>query len=178
MTGAALVVRRARAGDAADFSRMMSEPEVYANLMQLPLPSEDAWRSRLEAYAAGGRDDLQLVAELDGRVVGSLGLHPQTTLRRRHAALLGISVERSAQRRGVGTALLQAACDYADGWAQILRIELTVFTDNAAALALYQRFGFRIEGTHRAYAMRAGGYADVHAMARLHPRPPQLGWPT
>ena len=172
-----LVVRRARAGDAADFARMMGQPEVYANLMQLPLPSEDAWRARIESYAAAGRDDLQLVAELDGRVVGSLGLHPQTALRRRHVALLGVSVERAAQRRGVGSALMQSACDYADGWAQILRIELTVFTDNAAALALYRRFGFRIEGTHRGYALRNGEYDDVHAMARLHPRPPALGWP-
>ncbi len=173
---AALVVRRARPADAADFARMMGEPEVYSNLMQLPLPSEDAWRARLESFAGAGRDDLQLVAEVDGRVVGSLGLHPLAQTRRRHAAMLGISVERAHQRRGVGSALLRTACDYADGWAGILRIELTVFSDNAAAIALYRRFGFRLEGTHRAYALRDGVYADVDAMARLHPRPPPLAW--
>jgi L-phenylalanine/L-methionine N-acetyltransferase len=64
--------------------------------------------------------------------------------------------------------------DAADRWLGILRIELTVFTDNARAIALYRRYGFVLEGTHRAYALRDGAYADVHAMARLHPNPPRL----
>jgi L-phenylalanine/L-methionine N-acetyltransferase len=67
-------------------------------------------------------------------------------------------------------------CDYADSWAQILRLELTVFVDNAPAIALYERFDFRTEGTHRAYAMRDGVYCDVLTMARLHPRPPSVSW--
>lgn len=170
-------VRRARPADAAAFTRLMGEPGVYANLMQLPLPSEELWRKRLETLAEPDRPDLQLVAEIDGQVVGSAGLHPAPQLRRRHAAVLGISVATAAQGQGVGGALMQALCRYADGWGQLLRIELTVFTDNARAIALYQRFGFRHEGTHRAYALRDGVYADVHAMARLHPQPPRVGWP-
>ena len=73
-----------------------------------------------------------------------------------------------------GSALMAAMCDYADRWAGVLRLELTVFVDNAPAIALYRKFGFEIEGTHRAYALRDGRYADVHAMARLHPDPPAL----
>jgi L-phenylalanine/L-methionine N-acetyltransferase len=64
--------------------------------------------------------------------------------------------------------------DWADNWAAVLRIELTVFTDNARAIALYQRHGFAQEGVMRAYALRDGAYADALAMARLHPRPPAL----
>jgi putative acetyltransferase len=69
---------------------------------------------------------------------------------------------------------MTALLDWADHWAQILRIELTVFTDNAPAIALYRKFGFELEGTHRAYALRDGVYGDVYAMARLHPNPPAL----
>ena len=116
-----------------------------------------------------------LVAEVDGHVVGSSGLHPAApALRRRHALMLGISVAPEAQRRGVGSALMAAMCDYADRWAGALRLELTVYADNAPAIALYRRFGFEVEGTHRAYAMRDGRYADALCMARLHPNPPQL----
>jgi putative acetyltransferase len=87
---------------------------------------------------------------------------------------LGLSVAREFQRRGVGSALMAAICDYADDWAGVLRLELTVYTDNEAAIALYRKFGFVIEGTHRAYALRNGAYADAYAMARLHPHPPTL----
>jgi L-phenylalanine/L-methionine N-acetyltransferase len=169
-----LLIRRAKAADAADFVRMMGDALVYPGLMQLPMPSEAMWRKRLEEGEDAAGHDLQLVAELGGAVVGSAGLHPVPKLRRRHVAMMGISVAAAAQGQGVGTALMQALCDYADNWAQLLRIELTVFTDNTRAIALYQRFGFVHEGTHRAYALRAGLYADVHSMARLHPKPPQL----
>ena len=173
-----MTVRRMSVADAADMARLMAHPEVYASLMQLPMPSVELWRTRLEGNAAPERSaELHLAAEVGGRVVGSAGLHPQLALRRRHAAMLGISVAADAQGRGVGSALMQAVCDYADGWAQLLRIELTVFVDNRRAIALYERFGFRHEGTHRGYAMRDGAYADVFSMARLHPAPPQLAWP-
>ncbi len=85
---------------------------------------------------------------------------------------LGISVARGAQRRGVGTAMMNAMCDYADGWVGAMRIELTVYTDNLAAIRLYERHGFQIEGTHRGYALRDGVFVDAHAMARWNPHPP------
>jgi putative acetyltransferase len=52
---------------------------------------------------------------------------------------------------------------------------LTVYTDNAGAIALYRKFGFVDEGVHRAFALRDGVYVDALAMARLHPNPPRLG---
>ena len=50
-----------------------------------------------------------LVAILDGKVVGTAGLHPVgTALRRRHAMELGICVAAPAQGHGVGKALMAA----------------------------------------------------------------------
>jgi L-phenylalanine/L-methionine N-acetyltransferase len=174
MPDLAIQVRRARPSDAAAFARIMSHPEVYPGLLQLPMNDEAFWRTRLETSTAAGSNVLSLVAERAGQVVGTAGLHPAAELRRRHCGHIGISVDPHAQRLGVASALMQAMCDYADQWAQIWRIELTVFTDNLGAIALYEKFGFGIEGTHRAYAMRHGAYADVHAMARLRAQPPVL----
>ena len=175
---AALRIRRAQPGDAAAFVRIMGHPEVQANLMQLPFPGLAQWSARLTEGAAPDRADLPLVAELpdahgDWQVVASAGLHPAgPALRRRHVMTLGISVAPEAQGQGVGHALMAAMCDWADRWGQVLRIELTVFVDNARAIALYQRHGFCIEGRHVGYALRDGAYADVLSMARLHPAPP------
>lgn len=170
-----ITVRRATPRDAAAYARLMSDPQVYGNLLQLPMPTEELWQTRLSESSAAGKPDLLLCAEVGGEVVGTSGLHPAgIPLRRRHAWMLGISVATAAQRRGVGRALMGAMCDYADRWIGALRLELTVFTDNEPAIALYRQFGFQIEGTHRGYALRDGVYADVHAMARLHPNPPML----
>lgn len=37
--------------------------------------------------------------------------------------------------------------DLADNWLMLARIELGVFTDNEKAIKLYEKFGFKIEGT-------------------------------
>jgi putative acetyltransferase len=168
-----ITVRRASPKDAAAYARIMGDPAIYSGLLQAPYNDQEVWHARLAESSAPGKLDLLLVAERHGEVVGSCGLHPAgTQLRRRHAMFLGISVAREAQNQGVGSALMQAMCDYADNWAQVLRLELTVFVDNAPAIALYRKFGFEVEGTHRAYGMRAGRFVDALAMARLHPNPP------
>ena len=170
-----ITIRRASPRDAAAYARMMGDPAVFSGLMQLPFTSEEIWHERLVDSCDPGKPDLHLAAELHGEVVGSAGLHPVgPMLRRRHVMMLGISVAREAQGRGIGSALMAALCDYADRWAGTLRMELTVYTDNAAAIALYRKFGFEIEGTHRGYAMRDGRYVDAFAMARLHPNPPRI----
>jgi len=170
-----LTIRRALPSDAPGFVAMMGDPEVFASLLQNPYPTEDAWRLRLQEQTAPGKLDLHLVAVRDGALLGSAGLHPASpALRRRHVMSLGISVATAAQGQGVGSALIAALLDYADQWGQVLRLELSVYADNARAIALYQRFGFETEGRMRAYALRAGQYVDTLAMARLHPNPPAL----
>lgn len=169
-----LVIRRATPDDAAAHARIMSDPDVFPGLLQMPFGDVAAWRQRLSDVGAPGRPDVPLVGVLDGEVVATAGLFgsaPQ--LRRRHAVSLGISVDPAFQRRGIARRLMAALTDYADQWAGVLRIELTVWADNEHAVRLYQRHGFEIEGRLRAYALRAGRYVDALAMGRLHPNPPR-----
>jgi putative acetyltransferase len=111
-----------------------------------------------------------LVAEIDGLVVGSGGL-TVFSRRRAHVGSIGMGVDQGFQGRGVGTALMTALIDLADNWHNLRRLELEVYTDNEAGIRLYQRFGFAIEGTHRAYVWRDGAWADVYSMARLRDEP-------
>jgi L-phenylalanine/L-methionine N-acetyltransferase len=72
-----------------------------------------------------------------------------------------------AERKGIGTALMQAAVDLADKWLNLTRVELEVYTDNAPAIQLYKKFGFTCEGTLAQFAFRNGQYVDSYLMARL-----------
>jgi putative acetyltransferase len=159
-SGHPIVIRRAEPADAEAIHETFLGPRVIAGTLQLPYPSLEMWRKRLAEVPA---NDYILVATVAGEVIGSLGLHAASkSPRRRHVGALGVSVR-------VGSALLKAAIDLADGWLNYQRLELSVYTDNLGALHLYRKFGFAIEGTCRAYAFRDGRYVDAYQMARLHP---------
>jgi L-phenylalanine/L-methionine N-acetyltransferase len=171
---AGVTLRRATVADAEALAVLMADEAVYAGVLQMPYPTADMWRKRLEPQATDNFS-LHLIAVASGAVVGSAGISVQgSTPRRRHAGWLGMTVAAEWQGKGIGTFLMDALLDWADNWAGLMRIELTVYTDNARAIALYEKAGFAHEGTHRAYALRAGRFVDAHAMARLHPNPPQL----
>ena len=168
MTGGhPIVVRRAEPGDADAIHATFLGPRAIAGTLQLPYPSVEAWRKRISEFAP---EDYLLVATIAGEVIGNLGLHAGSkSPRRRHVGYIGMAVRDDRQRRGVGTALMEAAIDLSDRWLNYRRLELTVYTDNVAAFELYRKFGFAIEGTCRAYAFRDGAYVDAYMMARLHP---------
>lgn len=173
-----ITLRRARASDVADLVALFGEPSAYGGTLQTPYPAEGHWIPRV-ADPPAGSVDLHLVAvRVDGRVVASAGVQGMGSARRRHVVGLGIAIAPEAQGQRLGTAMVAALCDWCDRWVQVLRIELTVFTDNARAIALYRRFGFVEEGVHRGYALRDGVYTDVLAMARWHPAGGPVGRPT
>jgi putative acetyltransferase len=165
-------VRRVRVDDAEAFARVLADPSVFPHLLQMPYADPATWRTRLGETLAPGRQDVVLVAEAGDVVVGGGGLHPVgASPRRRHVMSLGLHVDPAWQGRGIGTLLMQSLCDYADRWLGLLRVELTVYTDNERAQRLYRRFGFVDEGVQRAFALRDGVYVDALAMARLNPDP-------
>jgi len=170
---APFTVRRATVADADGFAAMLGHPEVFPWLLQMPYPNAELWRARMAENAGQLKPDLLLVAAIDqGELVGGAGLHPAgASPRKRHVMMLGMQVQPAWQRQGVGTALLQAVCDYADNWLGLLRLELEVYADNHKAQALYRRLGFVEEGRHRCNAMRDGVYVDSLSMARLNPAP-------
>lgn len=163
-------LRRPRPDDAESFTALMNDDAVYPQTMQLPYTDAALWRERLKDPGGPGSMDLSLVAVAESKVVGTAGIHPAgPAVRRRHAMGLGITVAREWQGRGIGDLLMMALCHHADRWLGVQRLELTVYVDNARAVALYQKHGFEIEGTLRAFAMRDGVLVDAFTMARITP---------
>jgi len=159
-----IVVRHVETTDAQALHQLYSQPAVYRDTLQLPLPSKELWQQRIADLKPGMHN---LVACLDGQLVGQLTVELNQRVRRRHVATFGIGVDSRSQGKGVGSSLMKAMIDICDNWAAIERIELTVFTDNQPAIALYRKFGFEIEGTSRRYAMRDGVLVDAYHMARF-----------
>ncbi|MBK8170459.1 MAG: GNAT family N-acetyltransferase [Sandaracinaceae bacterium] len=180
-----LVIRATEPADTEALSRFFSQPSVHRGTLRTPYESVSTLQ---KCFVLDDPLQRSLVAEIRGVIVGEVSVTARSRERIRHTATLGMMVHEKYQGRGVGGALLDAAVDYAENWAGILRIELEVFVDNVAAIALYRSRGFNIEGIARAIALRDGVYVDAFRMARLaqvlpHPRllaedvtrtPPQL----
>lgn len=110
----------------------------------------------------------QMVAVTDDRVVGWCDIVRATGTHERHVGELGMGVVPEWRGRGVGKALLAetiAAADRLD----LLRIELSVHSDNPKATALYRKFGFLEEGRKVRARLKSGVPVDVILMARLVP---------
>jgi putative acetyltransferase len=154
------------------FVEFLGMPGVRRGTLQMPYPSRafvEGWLARMPAGTVA------LVAEIDGKAIGGVDLLPYAP-RRHHGAHLGIAVHDDYVGRGVGTALMRAALQIADGDLGLRRVELTVFVDNAPAIALYRRFGFVAEGITRCDSIRDGELVDALHMARLTD-PPALSTP-
>ena len=156
------VVRLLESRDIPQIQAIFSEPGAYANTLQLPYQSAEHWEKKL------AREGLtNLVAVRGDEVLGQLSLEVLQLPRRRHVATLGMGVKAAARGTGVGSVLLNAAIELCEKWVNVSRIELEVYTDNVAGVALYTKYGFEIEGTCKRYAFRDGQYVDVHIMARI-----------
>jgi L-phenylalanine/L-methionine N-acetyltransferase len=160
-----IAIRRTESSDYEAVRTIYAGAQVIWGTLQLPFPSAEQWRKRLAEPAEGL---FNLVACVDDEVIGQLGLHtfPHQP-RRRHVGNLGMAVRDDWHGKGAGTALMQAAVDLADKWLNLERLELDVYTDNEAAIRLYKKFGFVVEGTLARFAFRDGRYVDAYMMARL-----------
>jgi ribosomal protein S18 acetylase RimI-like enzyme len=106
----------------------------------------------VEARAASWTLDGTFVAVAGAEVIGSLHLDAS-----RHGfGEIGMAVAREWRGRGVGSALLATAIEWAREQG-LHKLSLSVFPHNTAAIAIYRRFGFVEEGRRVKHYRRASG---------------------
>jgi RimJ/RimL family protein N-acetyltransferase len=159
-----VIVRPASPRDAASFvegyrgvvaeRRFLQAEEVHTPVRIYRRRFRRSWTS----------EAAHLLAVEGDRVVGSLSIRRDIDPVTRHVATLGMFVVADRRSKGIGTALM------AEGirWARrhgVLRIELAVYPHNEAAIALYRKFGFDVEGRLVRHARKSYGYEDEILMA-------------
>jgi ribosomal protein S18 acetylase RimI-like enzyme len=111
-----------------------------------------------------------LIADAGDSIAGLVRLTGGESPFTQHSADLHINVHPDYRGMGIGSALMNRAMQWAQNNRIIRRVELEVLARNEAAIRLYQRHGFEIEGLNRAsYRMvdEDGALVDSLVMARL-----------
>ena len=119
-----------------------------------------------EAWDAAHLAEHRLVAVRDGQVVGWIALAPVSS-RCCYEGVAEVSayVSEEARGEGMGTALLARLVESSERGG-IWTLETGVFPENAASLALLQRFDFRVVGTRERIGQLHGLWRDVVFLER------------
>jgi putative acetyltransferase len=161
-----IIIRPPQPEDKADILELYQQPEVCRTILQLPSQGKGVIEARYGPRPAGL---FRFHALADGKAVGSAAIFRPQNPRRQHLAGLGMMVHRDYWGLGIGSRLMEAILDLADNWLCLHRVYLEVNTDNPRAVALYEKFGFVIEGRHRLHAFGDGRMADSFFMGRIRP---------
>lgn len=135
---------------------------------QAPRPlTRERFNARLAATAdnQGPESAVSLVIDVDGAAASSVSLF-NFDLFARHAEA-GISLERNARGRGIGTAAIVQLVEFGFVRHNLRRIHLQAIASNLAAIRAYERAGFVIEGRQRQHAWVRGTYEDIVRMGIL-----------
>ena len=145
-----LVIREARLKDLDAISELESDS----------FPEDQVSRRSLRYFLAAPHRPV-IAATIDGALAGYALLSVRTGSRA--ARIYSIAVKAGFCRRGVGLALLKACETYARRCGRTM-VRLEVRYDNAPAIALYEKCGFRQFGEHEDY------YADGATALRYEKR--------
>ena len=170
--GTELLVRNAVASDACALRDVMQRTHAETDYL-LSHPDEqsvdDEHEARSLVETERSDNEVELVAIIDGRIVGSAGVSVVRSRRKvEHRARFGISILKEYWGMGIGRALMEASIDCARQ-AGYTQLELEVVADNQRAVSLYRREGFEEYGRNpRGYRSATVGYQElVHMRLEL-----------
>jgi ribosomal protein S18 acetylase RimI-like enzyme len=158
------LVRSIRKEDALGFRAVLDAVARERKFIaRFEAPPEEGVRAFVESNVELGHP--QFVAEEEGRIVGWCDALPGTTSAgTAHIGHLGMGVLKNRRGNGIGGRLIEAAISGAKARG-LEKIELSVYSSNQVALALYRSFGFREEGKRLRGRLVDGIYDDVLLMA-------------
>ena len=163
--GVELLVRNAVASDARALRETMRRTHSETDYL-LSYPDEQGTDEEREARLLGETErscnEVELVAIIDGRIVGSAGVSAVRSRRKvAHRARFGISILKEYWGMGIGRVLMDASieCARQAGYTQL---ELEVVADNERAVSLYRRAGFEEYGRNPwGYKSASAGYQEL-----------------
>lgn len=167
-----MVIRRVGPDDVERFFHMLCRLDEETEYMlyepgerRARTPNLDRLRANVEAASTGG-DCLLAAVDDGGDLQGFIWAERGRLNRVKHTAYIVVGIRAACRGQGVGTAFFRRVEDWARA-SGVVRLELTVECANTAALRLYERRGFRVEGT-REKAMKVGGeFVDEYYMAKI-----------
>lgn len=166
--GQLIFLRPIEPEDAAVVAACNNDPDVRRTFFTHTPVSVSAQKGRLESLYAPGSDYLPFIISLkeDDTPIGVTAFHRVDLVSR--AAVFSICIsDTSKWGRGYARDASEVMLRYGFQVLNLHRVQLHVWTGNAAALKTYESLGFVKEGTLREAMCHDGEYCDFHVMGIL-----------
>ena len=93
-------------------------------------------------------DDLNIVADANGDIVGIMKIQRGIFRKNRHTATMGIAVMNGYRHLGIGRKMISQGIEWCRSQG-IKKLNLEVFSSNQNAIELYKKMGFEVEGIRK-----------------------------
>ena len=166
-----LLIREAEPGDAVELVTFLNRVSLETDFTSLDGDGILLTGEEMEVFLnkqASSDNQITLLAFLNDKIAGIVNITADQRKRVRHIGDLFIVIGKKYWNNGLGSLLLEEVVEWAQASGILRRLQLTVQTRNQAAVHLYQKHGFVIEGRQeRGAYIEEGDFIDVYLMGRL-----------
>ena len=166
-----LLIREAEAEDAAELVTFLNCVSLETDFTSLDGDGILLTSEEMEIFLnkqASSDNQITLLAFLNDKIAGIVNITADQRKRVRHIGDLFIVIGKRYWNNGLGSLLLEEVIEWAQASSVLRRLQLTVQTRNQAAVHLYQKHGFVIEGRQeRGAYIEEGKFIDVYLMGKL-----------
>lgn len=169
--GLSLRIRPARLEDASPlldmFRKSVSESDfLLTTLTEARMLTVEQEKEFIGSYLQN-QWNLFLVAEVNGRLAGSMSVTQSKWKKQRHVGEFGIVVLRDYWNLGIGRRMINTMLQWAQGHPAIRIIQLNVLANNEKAIRMYRNFGFTERGRmEKAICQADNSYQDLILMTK------------
>ncbi|AGK95676.1 GNAT family N-acetyltransferase [Clostridium pasteurianum] len=163
-----MIIRKIQIKDSEKFLNMLKQLDTETKYMMFEPEERKTTINEIKTNIKNINisRSLILVAEDTKNVVGFLSAERGFAKRIEHSVYIVIGILKDYRGRKIGLKLFEAL----EKWAlenHIIRLELTVMTNNKAAIGLYKKIGFKIEGLKEKSLIVDGKYVDEYYMGKI-----------
>ena len=146
IVGEKIILREIRESDLGLLNKLINDPDInkmtVGSSKKVSMEEQIKWFKSLKSSA----DVRFIIADKDGAPLGTCIINQID--KNNKSCSIGIKLDKSSQGKGIGSETIQLIIPYIFNKLKMHRIFVEILEYNTASIRLFEKSGFKLEGTH------------------------------